>query len=474
MKKAIRLVVLLSLVAAVICVPFLVLGAATTPEVIFDAGNDTFSFNNVVYGPERSAEPTDADPYPDIFQISSAMPGDSESWQVRVTVKNAGNKTVKMYVRAENANEGYRALFGEEGEGPATLSATFAEGDRSVATKIRRLITGEEPDAATYTGYIDEGAAYLGAYSGNNSSKDIDLTFSIPLSAGNEIAGLSAEVDWVFQAEVIEDDNDHPHPRPDHGGSGGNGGSDGPALNKEDHFAYVIGYPDATVRPGADISRAEIATILFRLLTDESRNRYWSTANAFSDVPSTAWYNTAISTLAQAGVVNGYPDGSFKPDRPVTRAEFAALFSRFFSASVTATVSFNDIRGHWAEEVILNAASRGYIYGYPNGSFGPNRPITRAEAMALTNRVLERKPHKDHLLPDMIHWIDNADKEVWYYADVQEASNSHEYAWITQTVDNGYENWLEILPTRDWAALEQQWKADNADKQSAQVYTSQQ
>ena len=461
MKKAVWIVLSLVLVAAVICVPFLALGAGNTPEVIFDAADKTFSFKNVVYGPEQSAEPTAEAPYPDIFQIIGAMPGDSDNWQVRVTVKNAGENTVKMYVRAENANEDYRSLFGVDGKGPATLTATFEEGDRSVATKIKNIVSGKQAKSASYTGYVDDGGAYLGAYTGNSSSKDIDLTFSIPLTAGNEVAGLSAQVDWVFVAEVYDGGNVRPHPE----------GESDPELNKEDHFAYVIGYPDETVRPGANISRAEIATILFRLLTDESRDRFWSTSNPFSDVPATAWYNTAVSTLVNAGVVNGYPDGTFKPDQPVTRAEFAALFSRFFSNGATTAVSFNDISGHWAEEVILNAASRGYIYGYPDGSFGPDQAITRAEAMTLTNRVLDRKPHKDHLHEDMIIWKDNADPDVWYYADVQEASNSHEYAWIKTVTDYGFENWLKILPTRDWAALEQQWSLNNADK-ADNVYTS--
>ncbi len=460
MKKAVWIVLSLVLVAAVICVPLLALGAGDTPEVIFDVAEESFSFNNVVYGPERSPEPTDNDPYPDIFQITNAVPGDSETWQVRVTVKNADRKTVRMYVRAENANDGYRTLFGEEGRGPATLSATFAEGDGSVATKIRSLIGGDQPDLVTYTGYVDEGAAYLGSYVGSNSSKDIDLNFAIPLSAGNEIAGLSAEVEWVFVAEVY----DYVPPSPDDD-------DDEPELNKEDHFAYVVGYPDETVRPEANITRAEIATILFRLLTDESRNQYWSTSNQFPDVLDSAWYNIAVSTLVNADVISGYPDGTFKPDQPVTRAEFATLFSRFFSNAAISTVSFNDISGHWAEEIILDAASRGYIYGYPDGSFGPDRNITRAEAMTLTNRVLDRRPHKDHLHEDMIFWKDNADENIWYYAEVQEASNSHEYSWINKGKDAGYEDWLSILLTRDWAALEQQWKGENADK-APKVYTS--
>ena len=457
MKKRLTLGLAIILVVALAGGLFYAFGADKTPEVIFDAEAKTFSFENVVYGADSSPEPTTESPYPDLFQIRSAMPGDSEDWQVKVTVKNAGRNTVKMYVRAENANDDYKTLFGEEAAGPATLTAEFTEGDRSVATKIRSLLTGDDVDKTSYTGYVDEGGAYLGAYTGREPSKDIDLTFAIPLEAGNEIANLTAEVDWVFVAEIIEPVTPPPGP--------------GPELNTEDHFGYIIGYPDKTIRPENNITRAETATILFRLLTDESRTRYWSTSNNFSDVPSTSWFNAAVSTLSNAGIINGYPDGTFRPDEPVTRAEYAVMFSRFFDVIDSEGVSFSDIEGHWAKQWILSSASRGFINGYPDGTFRPDNKITRAEAMTLTNRVLGRRPDKDHLHKDMVVWSDNSDPNVWYYADVQEASNSHEFVMQNAGTDNAYEEWQAITATRDWAALEKQWSSENANKTAA-VYTS--
>ncbi len=431
-----------------------------TPEVIFDAASKTFSFANVVYGPESSAAPTTENPYPDLFQVRSAMPGDSETWQVKVTVRNAGADTVKMYVRAENANDDYKTLFGVDGAGPATISATFDGG--SVATKIKNLLAGADP--ATYTGYVDDGGAYLGAYTGGNSSKEINLTFAIPVEAGNEIADLTAEVDWVFVAEIIESAGPGPGPGP------GPSPGPGPQLNTEEHYAYIIGYPNGYVGPQNNITRAETATILFRLLTDESRAAFWSTSNAYGDVPGTAWYNTAVSTLSKAGIINGYPDGNFYPDKSVTRAEYATMFSRFFDVVEGGDASFSDISGHWAEKWIVSAASRGFINGYPDGTFGPDNDITRGEAMALTNRVLGRRPDKDHLHENMVVWKDNPET-LWCYADVQEATNSHEYEMIDADLDWAYEEWLEILPTRDWAALERQWASEHL-RSASNVYTS--
>ncbi len=457
MKK--RLIVLLAviLIVAIAGGMLYALGADTTPEVIFDVRSKAFTFNNVVYGPENSSEPTTENPYPDLFQVRSAMPGDTEHWQVKVSVKNGFGYTVKMYVRAVNANEDYKALFGEEGAGPATLTATFSGGDGSIATKIKSLVTGEEPDTTSYTGYVDGGGAYLGSFGPGTSSKDVDLTFAIPIEAGNEIADLCAEVEWEFIAEVIE--NYEPDPGP------------GPDLNVEDHFAYVIGYPDGSVRPLDYINRAETVTILFRLLTEESRDKYWSTSNPFPDVPATDWYNIAVSTLYNAGIREGYPDGTFRPAANITRAEYAVMFSRFFEVLSADGVEFSDIEGHWAEEWILSAASHGFIYGYPDGTFRPDQAITRAEAMALTNRVLDRHPHKDHLLNDMIVWLDNLNRDVWYYEDVQEASNSHEYTMVYNETEGKYEIWQKILPPPDWEAIEQGWREKNAGTET-NVYSS--
>lgn len=459
MKKRLITVLAVILIVAVAGGLLYALGADRTPEVVFDVSSKTFSFNNVVYGPESSPEPTTENPYPDLFQVRSAMPGDSEQWQIKVTVKNVSGHIVKMYVRAVNANEDYRSLFGEEGAGPATLTATFTGGDGSIATKLKSLVTGEEPDTASYTGYVDGGGAYLGSFTSSRASKNVDLTFDIPLDAGNEVADLTAEVEWEFIAEVSDIPKPDPDPDP------------GPDLNTRDHVAYIIGYPDGTVRPADKINRAETVTILFRLLTEESRGKYWSTTNPFTDVPRGDWYNTAVSTLYNAGILAGYPDGTFRPAANITRAEYATLFSRFFDVLSADGVDFSDIEGHWAEEWILSAAAHGFIYGYPDGTFRPDQEITRAEAMTLTNRVLDRRPHRDHLHEDMIVWSDNLDTNAWYYADVQEASNSHEYVMVNSGSEDAYEIWQAILPVPDWAAIERRW-VDEYTKPEANVFSS--
>ncbi len=245
-----------------------------------------------------------------------------------------------------------------------------------------------------------------------------------------------------------------------------------PALNKEDHYAYVVGYPDGLVHPERNITRAEVATIFFRMLLDESREDFWSQENWFSDVKSTDWFNNAVSTLANANLINGYPDGSYKPNANITRAEFATIAIRFFledDVEITEN-NLSDIKGHWAEANINLAYALNLINGYPDGTFRPDQKITRAEAMTIVNRVLERAPHKDHLLDDMIEWPDNMDTDVWYYADVQEATNSHEfYKTKDKDEDEKYEVWTELLPIRDWVALEQMWSQANSSKNPGEV-----
>ena len=239
-----------------------------------------------------------------------------------------------------------------------------------------------------------------------------------------------------------------------------------PILNTEDHYAYIIGYPDGTVRPEGTITRAETVTIFFRMLTDESRAAVWSTANSFTDVKAADWFNNAISTMANAGIVTGYPDGSFNPNGKITRAEFAAMAVRFFQDAKVGPARFSDTIGHWAEEAINKAQTQGLITGYPDGTFRPDEPITRAEAMTIMNRVLKRAPHKDHLLPEryMITFADNMDRSKWYYADVQEATNSHTYS-----MNGSFEEWEELLPIRDWAAFEQMWSSANSAKNPGDV-----
>ncbi|MEE0748703.1 S-layer homology domain-containing protein, partial [Evtepia sp.] len=205
---------------------------------------------------------------------------------------------------------------------------------------------------------------------------------------------------------------------------------DKPELNTEDHYAYIVGYEDGSVQPEGDITRAEVATIFFRLLTDESRDAFWSQTNDYTDVPADAWYNNAVSTLSNAGIIDGYEDGTFKPDGNITRAEFATIAVRFFEATYDGGDLFSDIAGHWAQDYINEAANAGIVDGYPDGTFRPQQYITRAEAMTMVNRTIDRHPDADHLLDDMIVWPDNPET-AWYYEQVQEATNSHEYTMNT-------------------------------------------
>ena len=223
-------------------------------------------------------------------------------------------------------------------------------------------------------------------------------------------------------------------------------------LNTTDHFAYIVGYGNGEVRPQNNITRAEVATIFFRLLTDDVRDENLTKTNRYSDVTRADWYNTAVSTLSSMGIITGYPDGTFRPNAAITRAEFAAIAARFDSNGDKTTAKFSDIANHWAKDEISIAYNNGWINGYPNGTFGPQRDITRAETMTLVNRVLNRQPEtEDDLLPNMTVWTDNANPNAWYYLAVQEATNSHYYKFKT---NSKYEKWTELRETRDWTLLE--------------------
>ena len=225
-------------------------------------------------------------------------------------------------------------------------------------------------------------------------------------------------------------------------------------LNTDDHFAYIIGYPDGTVQPNGQITRAEATTIFFRLLTEESRSANLTKTNGYTDVVSDAWYNTAVSTMTKAGIVDGYPDGTFRPDAPITRAEMAKIISLFAKLDKSES-RFSDIAGHWAEAYIRLAAGNGWIAGYPDGTFGPQRNITRAETATMINRVLDRVPSEEsHLLSRgvMQIWPD-ANPGDWFYFAMQEATNSHDYErnakWAAAD-----EQWTALRETRDWSQLE--------------------
>ena len=245
--------------------------------------------------------------------------------------------------------------------------------------------------------------------------------------------------------------------------SGGGGGSSRPTvdipddvptgLNGDDHFAYIVGYPNGNVEPNGNITRAEVATIFFRLLTEEVRTANSTQSNSLSDVTRGQWFNHAVSTLSSMGIVKGHNDGTFAPNAPITRAEFAAIAARFDDKNTDTSSKFTDIASHWAKNEIGIAANKGWINGYPDGTFRPNQYITRAEAMTLVNRVLNRLPeNSSDLLDSMIKWPDNSDASAWYYLAVQEATNSHAYS--DKSKDDKYEKWTTIRDARDWTELE--------------------
>ena len=224
-------------------------------------------------------------------------------------------------------------------------------------------------------------------------------------------------------------------------------------LEKEIHFNYVIGYTDGTIRPGNNISRAEVATIFFRLLTDEAREQYNKTTTSHSDIKDGAWCCRAVATLTNAGVINGYTDGTFRPNAPITRAELATIIARFAKLDVN-TKTFSDITGHWAQKNIELAVGNGWINGYDDGTFRPNNNITRAETFAMINRVLDRQTESvSDLLPtsEMNMWSDNLNENAWYYKDVQEATNYHK---CDRVGDSVYEKWTEKVPDIDWASYQ--------------------
>lgn len=218
-------------------------------------------------------------------------------------------------------------------------------------------------------------------------------------------------------------------------------------LNGDDHFAYIVGRNDGLVHPEADITRAEAATMFFRLLDDEVRQKNLAETNSFTDTPKDAWYNTTVSTMAKLGIVTGDPDGSFRPDDSITRAEFAAIAVRFDDSAYDGEELFTDIAGHWAQNEINAAANKGWISGYADGTFRPQKDITRAEAVTLVNRVLNRLPENtDDLLDTMKVWPDNQ-PEDWYYLAVQEATNSHDFE---RKGDGVHERWTELTQNPDW------------------------
>lgn len=281
----------------------------------------------------------------------------------------------------------------------------------------------------------------------------VDLSKYIPTKSGFVFAGwyldpsLTEKVETIkitkdvtLYAKWIESDENievKPNYKPD--------------ILTDDHYAYIMGREDGMIHPQANLTRAEAATIFFRLLDEDVRAEAITKTNSFDDVNDSDWFNTSVSTLTHLGILNGRNEKSFAPQASITRAELTTIVARLSDADYNGSPLFSDINGHWAKEYINTAASIGWVNGN-NGLFRPDDNITRAEVMTLINRVLNRQPESEtDLLPDMIAWKDNSDKSAWYYLAVCEATNSHDFE---MKEDGIHERWTRLTPSPDWSSLE--------------------
>ena len=292
--------------------------------------------------------------------------------------------------------------------------------------------------------------------------KTLTLTYTAKLTNPSSVDGrhvVYPNVEaWLKPANSSEPIA-FPQPELSYRVGGGGGGSS--VLNTDDHYSYIIGYKDGYLRPYGTITRGEVATIFFRLLTDEARDKYWSQTNNYSDCNSNLWCNNAISTLSNMGIIDGYSDGTFRPYGKITRAQFAKIAVGFFETTTQEYQGYySDIpENAWFTNYVEAASRVGLIQGFADGTFRPNVNITRAQACVIVNRALNRKPATERLLPTakMINWPDCTPSD-WYYADMQEATNSHDYRWLASGGDaKAMEKWTAKLPQRDWAAFEHAW-----------------
>ena len=347
----------------------------------------------------------------DLFaNFKGVMPGDEITQ--KITVKNGSNNLVVIYLRAvANENTVMQGFLQQ-------LSMTVKQGDKTLFDASPDKLDGLAENVL------------LGQFAPNQHT-DLMVTLKVPLELNNDYANLTGVVDWVFTVEEVI-----------------YSGGDSEAMDLPytvegifdcvNHYAYVRGYPDGMIRPNDPVTRAEVSAMFTRLLLEDVFAHYKADTNPFFDVRSTAWFNVDVSTMANMEVVHGYPDGRFGPNDPITRAEFAAIISKFDHYEIVDRNRFPDIAGHWAEEAILEAMSAGWVGGYEDGTFRPENDLTRAETMAIINRMIGRSPENlDSLLDGMIIWPDNADPTAWYYLDIQEATNTHDHT----RHDSGYETW---------------------------------
>ncbi len=437
----------------------------------------------------KSAAPAGYDAASGVWTIASLANGASATLTLTVTVKDGvTNATIRNTAAITDASTtGPDPEKLPDGTRPGdTANVTVPEADARRVTVTWLNWNGDRLDRADWN--TDEREP---SYSGRRPTRPDSSRYTYTFAGwGNREVDEDGNVTYtaLFDRERIDDDDDDDD-RPTGGGNTGGGSTGGSTgggtttipdtqtpldpgttiidqevplagavgLNDADHFAYVIGYEDGTVRPLNNISRAEVATIFFRLMTDDYRQANWSTVNSFTDVKEGDWYNNAVSTCAKAGALKGRGDGSvFDPNANITRAEFAVIAARFLDSSYVddGKGDFADTADHWAAKEIRLAAKAGWVNGNGN-TFNPDAYITRAEVMTIVNRMLDRTPDKDHMLPDMKKWTDNPE-DAWYYEAVQEATNEHDYTRDETAV----ESWTLVKEHRDWAALELGWAAN--------------
>ena len=405
--------------------------------VIVTENSDTVSFDGKEHSIKGYKSIVSNNPLYDV--TTSVKATETEAWTA--TGKTAGEYPVGIVSGDfENTNKNFSnvefiivdgVLKITEAEVQIHTVTFVSNGGSDVPSqKVEHEKTATKPADPTRFGYTFDAWYTDGTYT-------TKYDFSTPVTA-----------DITLYAKWTRNGGHHPRPKP----TVEIEDDDALGLNTTDHFAYIVGYGNGEVRPQNNITRAEVATIFFRLLTDDVRDENLTKTNRYSDVTRADWYNTAVSTLSSMGIITGYPDGTFRPNAAITRAEFAAIAARFDSNGDKTTAKFSDIATHWAKDEISIAYNNGWITGYPDGTFGPQRDITRAETMTLVNRVLNRQPEtEDDLLPNMTVWTDNANPNAWYYLAVQEATNSHYYKFKT---NSKYEKWTELRETRDWTLLE--------------------
>lgn len=368
---------------------------AATPET-----GDTATY---YFGAENGSK--DGTKYPFVLHYVSDINGETLIWDINVDVTNFAHVQLKYTLKLTN---------------PKTAAGTYGVNDLNGDGKEDATGKGYDPNKALYT---NENAYLFPMDSTHNKGEQ--QAFPKPSVAVDE----NAIPDYLLPILNLKKPT--------------------PKLNTRDHFAYVQGYPDGTVKPADSITRAEVAAILFRLMDADSRSLYYSTASGFRDVDSTKWYNTYVATLNNAGVITDSRTGYFRPNDAITRAELAAMLAQF-AEKKSAAIYFSDVSaGYWAANAIALTANLGWINGYPDGTFGPDKTVTRAELMAMVNRATGRAPESaDALLPNMKTWKDNADTARWYYLDVQEATNSHTYTGAPT------ETWTSLTATPDWSQYE--------------------